>query len=301
MLLVSLLLLGGLAAAGPRLPGGALARTIAERLICAARLSDACGAESELETAYGAEVAALARGHAPRIRYERGMLALPVDYRRCRRDSCAEGAPTGQVWRSRSGEPVVAFVHAVDCRPVALARTRRTGADCSGERAGNLYFQYWFYYPGSATAEGEVIDEAIRDVSTAIGTPSYHPDDWESYQVRIRPGAVDSRASSHHGYVYDLDGGWRPRVGTRRDGSVKVKPPWPKHGWGPATGTIYVSGGSHAGNARAIRRVGRVTPRERLVLIPFEPIVAGRPGQRFAVTPPWRKDVWLDPESEGTD
>jgi hypothetical protein len=46
-------------------------------------------------------------------------------------------------------------------------------------RSGNLYLQYWFYYAGSATAEGRVIDEAIREVSTALGNPSFHPDDWE--------------------------------------------------------------------------------------------------------------------------
>jgi hypothetical protein len=301
VMLTAVVGLGSLAAAGQRVPGGAVARAIAERMICAARLSDVCEAEPELASAYGAELAALLREHAPRIRYERGMLALPVDYRRCREDSCAEGAATGRIWRSRAGEPVVAFVHAVDCRPAATARTRRAGMDCSGKRGGSLYLQYWFYYPGSATAEGRVVDEQIRDVSTALGKPSFHPDDWESYQVRIRPDATDGRASSHHGYVYDIDGGWRPRVGSRPDGSVRIKDPWPKHGWGPATRTVYVSGGSHAGNARAIRRVSRTTPRERLRLIPLEPIVARRPGERFAVTPPWLKDVWRDPEAEGTD
>jgi hypothetical protein len=302
VVLVSLLALGLLAAAGSRISGGSLARAIADRVVCAARLSDACGTgDAELDAAHGAELAALARDHAPRIRYERGMLALPVDYRRCREDPCAEGAPSGQIWRSRTGEPVVAFVHVVDCRAASAARTERDGMDCTGHRAGNLYLQYWFYYPGSATAEGRVFDEAIREASAAFGKPSYHPDDWESYQVRIRPGAADSRASSHHGYVYDIDGGWRPRVGTRDDGSLKARPPWPKEGWGPETRTVYVSGGSHAGNARAIRGVARTTPRERLTLIPLEPIVRRRPGDRFAIVPPWLKEVWTDPEAEGTD
>jgi hypothetical protein len=52
---------------------------------------------------------------------------------------------------------VVAFVHIVDCRALAVRRTERLGGDCSGNRAGNLYLQYWFYYAGSATAEGSVI------------------------------------------------------------------------------------------------------------------------------------------------
>jgi hypothetical protein len=52
------------------------------------------------------------------------------------------------------------------------------GADCSGRRRGNLYLQYWFYYPGSATAEGSTpLKPAIRQVSAALGKPSFHPDD----------------------------------------------------------------------------------------------------------------------------
>ena len=300
---VALLLGGALVAAGDRLPGGMLARTIADAIVCAVRLSDSCGgeAEQELAAAYGDEVAALVAEHAPRIRYERGMRALPVDYRRCREDACSTGAPTGEVWRSSTGEPVVAFVHVVDCRAIAMRPTERRGGHCSGDRGGHLYLQYWFYYAGSATAEGEVVPGVIRDLSTALGTPSFHRDDWESYQVRIGPGRSDARASSHYGYSYDIDGGWRPRVGSTHRGSVRVRRPRPKEGWGPETGTVYVSGGSHAGNARAIRRVSRMTPRERLLLIPLEPIAARRPRVRFAITPPWRKEVWRDPEAEGTD
>ena len=97
--LVAMLVGGALVAAGDRLPGGVLARTIAGAIVCAARLADSCGGEreQELAAAYGEEVAALAREHAPRLRYERGMRALPVDYRRCREDACSTGAPTGEV------------------------------------------------------------------------------------------------------------------------------------------------------------------------------------------------------------
>ena len=136
LVLAAALVLGAVAAsAGARVPGGSLARAIAERMICAVELSDACEGETELESAYGDEVAGLARDHAPRIRYERGMRALPVDYRRCREDACSTGAPTGEVWRSSTGEPVVAFVHVVDCGALAVRRTERRGGDCSGGRA----------------------------------------------------------------------------------------------------------------------------------------------------------------------
>ena len=38
-----------------------------------------------------------------------------------------------------------------------------------------------------------------------------------------------------------------------------------------------------------------------LALIPLEPIAESEAGTEFAVTPPWDKHVWLDPEYEGTD
>jgi hypothetical protein len=273
--------------AGVRLPGAALARTIAERILCAVSLSDVCREEPALAAHYGPELAALIRDHAPGIAYERGMEALPVDFRRCREPSCANGRGEGYVTRSLAGHPVVAFVHVIDCR----VGSRSAPARCGGERAGNLYIQYWLYYPDSAT------------LRAAPGNGGYHPDDWESFQARISPdGSVDVRASSHHGYNYE--GGVRnwgsdagipvvkavaEKVGARSAG-----------GWGDETGWLFVSGGSHAGAASGNPRdVGRVTPAGRLRLIPLEPLANGR-YPPFAVTAPWLKEVWTDPEAEGT-
>ena len=268
MLLVALLLLGILAATG-RIPGIALARLIAEKIVCAVELDEGC--DPGLDSAYDAELASLARAHAPEILYERGMLALPVDYRSCREDACSFGPAAGSVWRSLAGQPATAFVHVIDCRYQALARSERLGLDCSGTRRGNLYMQYWFYYPGSATGEGRVLNGAIRRVSTALGRPSYHPDDWESYQVRIREGRVEARASSH------LSNG----------------------AWGEV-GALYVSGGSHAGRNGTGQTAWRVTPSGRLTLVPLEPIAASS-RTSFAVAPPWLKRVWRDPESGSTE
>ena len=92
------------------------------------------------------------------------MRALPVDYRSCREDACAEGAESGPVSESLDGEPVTAFVHVVDCRDGAASE----GYDCAGDRAGRLYLQYWLYYPGSATARA------------LLGDAGAHPDDWET-------------------------------------------------------------------------------------------------------------------------
>jgi hypothetical protein len=269
VLLVAMLALALSAAVGIGVPGAAVAEAVASRLACAAGLSSCDPQQSRLADAYGEEVAAMVAEGAPTLLYEPGMKALPVDYRRCREDACAEGDDEGEVWRSRTGEPAVAFVHVLDCRAGAATR----GAACSGPRNAHLYLQFWFYYPGSATGEGSIAPGVVRSVSSAVGRPSYHPDDWESYQLRIGPDGRFGRASAHHGY----GGAWVPEYGAFR-----------------------VAGGSHAGSMSP-GDFKRFTPGDRLRLVPLEPIAERHPGAGFAVTPPWRKRVWRDPEYEGTD
>jgi hypothetical protein len=182
------------------------------------------------------------------------------------------------------------------------------------------------------------------------------PQDWESYQVRINPdGGVDARASSHNGY----NGGDDPALDWASDASGKLPGASqardaaerlglrPDRGWTPSEGTLYVSGGSHAGHAAegslrrelagllayerlalGSRRVrgplgpqterhrqeilairlrsalfgpgARATPRGGLRLIPMETL-ADRDSYSFAISPPWRKRVYADPEYSGTD
>lgn len=293
-------------ATGPMRATTALPATIAERLLCAVRLTSSCGSEPAVTAVHGPEIARLLRTHAPTILYEEGMRALPVDYRRCRRDACAEGATSGSVARSEEGEPVVAFVHAIDCRSRSAAASERAGADCSGPRRGNLYLQYWFYYPGSATGEGSTpLRRPIRRASTVVGIPTYHPDDWESLQLRIAPdGSRSARASSHKRYRYEIGGLTLipgHRVYRDGEGEIQVERRSPAvNGWGPDVGTLYVAGGSHAGNARINRVVSRRTRARRLRLVPLLGI-AQRDETAFAVTPPWRKRVFFDPENPGTD
>jgi hypothetical protein len=269
---------------GMRLPGIVLAHEIGERLICAVRLTEDCANEPALRAANGDEVAALLREHAPAFLYEDGMRTLPVDFRDCRVDSCAEGSASGSVTRTTHGLRVTAFTHAVDCRSGHVEQTETWGGDCSGARTGNLYLQYWLYYPGSATAEGSTpLRGPIRRLSGAAGHSTYHPDDWEGYQVRVGAQEVSVRATSHHGY----------------------------NGWLPDGERYYISGGSHAGRplarpARSWTRLrlpppaARSTKDGRLVLIPLETL-PGRDRYSFAISPPWRKRVWFDPEYGGTD
>ena len=278
LLLVALLLVGVLHATGGRLPGTSLGETIASRLICAAQLSS-CeqSPDSALASAYGEEVAVLARRYAPELRYERGMTALPVDFRRCRSPACADGAPAGAVWRSRSGQTATAFTHLV-------------------RRGGRTYLQYWLYYPDSAT---------YRGVPYA-GSKGFHRDDWESFQIRIgRNGrGIDARASSHHGY-----GGGDGVPGWASDAGIVSR-----SGWSPARGKLLVSGGSHAGRpgeapdlvSRLQRSAGsrpayRWTPAARLRLVPIERLVRSCERADFAVSAPWCKRVYVDPEYAGTD
>ena len=272
ILIVSLALAGLGAIAGLALPGAALARAVAAKVICAVGLEGGCGVDdsSPLRVAYGDELAAAAQEHAPTILYEPGMKALPVDYRRCREDACADGAEEGSVSRSLAGERTVAFLRVIDCRPASPTAAGAEEADCSGARSGHVYLQYWLYYPGSATGEGSIAPGLIREVT---GGRTYHPDDWESYTVRLGPEGAHQRASAHHGYGA---------------------------GWVEETGAYFVSGGSHAGSVEP-HRFDRATRPRRLRLIPLEPIAASDPAVEFAVTPPWLKRVWRDPEYEGTD
>ena len=156
-----------------------------------------------------------------------------------------------------------------------------------GDRVGRLYLQYWLYYPGSATARA------------LLGDAGAHPDDWESFQVRIGPdGAVDARASSHHGYNGD-SGDWLSDSGLVE-----------KAGWTASTGRYFISGGSHAGRVgdraatgRGSRgmamRPGRWTDARAIRLVPIEALAGG--AWEFAVSPPWEKRVYRDPEHKGTE
>jgi hypothetical protein len=292
-LCVVALLLAGLAAAGVRVPGATLARAVASRILCAAAMAEECGDEPALIAAYGTEVGELARRHVPALLFEEGARALPVDFRRCRRTACGDGSARGQVDRTDRGLPVTAFVHVVDCRAGAAERTEAAGAECAGPRAGNLYIQFWIYYPDSAT---------LRELPV-VGARGFHHDDWESVQIRIgADGEVAQRASSHSGYNHDRgDANWvsDAGIGALRDAAEEIGAR-PENGWGPETGFLFVSGGSHAGSAVGFPRIDRYVPGHRVHLVPLEPIAAASTA-RFAVVPPWLKRVWRDPEAEGTD
>lgn len=278
--LVSLVLLAAVAA-GARVPGAPLARALADRILCAAALAEECGDETELIAAYGSEVGELVRRQMPMLAFERDSRAVPVDFRLCRDSNCGDAGGEGLIEATDSGLTVTAFVHTIDCREGKAEQAEAAGADCSGERAGNLYLQYWFYYADSAT---------LRGVPVA-GEKGYHEDDWESVQLRIGPDdGVEARASSHHGYNSSRQpSNWAYDSGALAHG-----------GWGPETRLLLVAGGSHAGSTIGLENTDRFTPGRRVHLVPLEPI-ASQSSARFTISPPWRKRVWRDPEADGTD
>jgi len=288
-LLVALLLAAAVTL-GIRLPGTALVEAIASRLLCATAMADSCGDETRLIAAYGSELGRLVAEQMPSLAFEARSRAVPVDFRRCRRRACGDGPPGRLVLRTETGLPLTAFVHVVDCR---AGDAEEPQADCSGRRAGNLYVQYWTYYPESATLRGVPV----------LGAAGYHRDDWESLQVRIGPdGEIAQRASSHHGYNHAkgfANAGSDVGIGPLR-GLAEALGVRRRHGWGPRNPLLFVSGGSHAGNVGGVARIERVAPSDRIRLVPLEPIAAAD-RRRFAVSPPWRKRVWTDPEASGTD
>ena len=293
MLCALALVFAGLVAVGAEVPGTGLARALASRILCAAALADGCGDEPVLIAAYGDEVGRLVRRHMPTLVFEAGSRAVPVDFRRCRSSSCGDAGGEGLVHRTDERLPVTAFVHVVDCRAGMSGDAEAAGADCSGPRAGNLYLEYFTYYADSAT---------LRDVPVA-GEAGYHRDDWEGVEIRIGPdGSVSERASSHNGYNYSReDVNWFSDAGLGPLSELaELLDARPEGGWGPETHLLLVSGGSHAGNAAGHHDRVRFTPGRRVHVVPLEPIAAHEHAV-FAISPPWLKAIWRDPEAAGTD
>jgi hypothetical protein len=125
--LIALLLVAAIAAlagGGEIDPRNALGGTIAQRLACAPRLPGACR-HHPLVPAYGWPLARLARALAPApvaVPGPGGLPLGPVDFRRCRRESCALAA----------GHRTTAFTEIED--------RRRT--------LGWVELTYWLYRPG---------------------------------------------------------------------------------------------------------------------------------------------------------
>jgi hypothetical protein len=127
-------------------------------------------------------------------------------------------------------------------------------------------------------------NSVVRPV-TGVDYPGFHPDDWESVQVRIDDdtGAARMRASSHSWYQ-----------GCKES---RCKNEWTR--WG---GWSRVSYGSHAGHVPQPARDPdeRTTTGAGVRLVPIETIPPHERAMPFEVTPPWLKEVYSDPRSAST-
>ena len=90
-------------------------------------------------------------------------------------------------------------------------------------------------------------------------------------------GRASSRATAHGGYKNFKD----------------------SDGWGPWTGYYRVSGGSHAGHLVSKPTGERSTSQSNLSLVPIETL-RDKDLYNFAISPPWKKGVYGDPESPGS-
>jgi hypothetical protein len=161
-LLIALLMLGAVAAlaTGPPIgKGRELGTSLARKLRCAPRLPGPCWRDP-LTEAYGRPLAGLVRALAPRPRAvaaPSGAALVPVDFRYCRRESCAMPGPRPGL--TASNRRVTAFVSVDDRRPAG----------------GLVTVTYWEYRPGIGWVKDQV-RASSADVASAAGTPLLETD-----------------------------------------------------------------------------------------------------------------------------
>jgi hypothetical protein len=168
--LLLLLAIAAVAASGEVDAGRELAGTIGRRIACGPHLPDACR-HHPLVPAYGWPLARLARALAPAPEARTspsGLPLVPVDFRRCRRESCAVAAGSHL---TASGRRTTAFTE--------IADRRRT--------LGWVELTYWLYRPGLGW-EGVVRRAGQAKVNAAAGVQVLLGDDPALVPLETLPG-----------------------------------------------------------------------------------------------------------------
>lgn len=182
------------AAGGDVDAGRTLARALGRKIACAPRLPDACR-HHPLVPAYGWPLARLVRALAPppvAIPGPDGSPLVPVDFRRCRRESCALAAGPHL---SAAGTRVTAFTEVEDRR----------------RSDGWVDVVYWLYRPSLGWFR--VTRRATQaDVEAASGTPVLLKDDPALVPLETLPGR------NYYDFPTGEEPPWRWRVASRYPG-----------------------------------------------------------------------------------
>lgn len=195
LLLLALLFAVAVAAlaSGPLEGGRELGSTVARKLRCAARGPGPCWRDP-LTEAYGRPLAGLVRALAPQPAPGAGSALYPVDFRYCRRVSCA-----------LPGER----------SPMLTASNRRTTAfvsvDDRRRSAGRIEITYWLYRP-TVGWERVVRRASAEDVARFGKTPLLEAD------VPVLVPLETLAGRNHYSFAAREEPPWRWRVEGRYPG-----------------------------------------------------------------------------------
>jgi len=195
--LVALLLvaaISAIASGGEIDAGRRLAGALGRRLTCAPRLPDACH-HHPLVPAYGWPLARLTRALAPApaaLPGPTGLPLAPVDFRRCRSESCAVAAGPHL---TASGRRTTAFTELIDRRA----------------SEGWVEIVYWLYRP-SIGWEGVRRRATQADVEAAAGLEVLERDDPALVPLETLPGR------NHYDFPASEQPPWQWRVAGRYPG-----------------------------------------------------------------------------------
>ena len=190
-LLLALLILGAIAALAsePAESGRELGSTLARKLRCAAVGPVPCWRDP-LTEAYGRPVAGAVRALAPApvaARSPSGLDLMPVDFRRCRSESCA--VPGERPGLTASNRRVTAFVAVDDRRPAG----------------GPVVVTYWLYRP-TLGWERVVRAASSADVARLAKTPLLE----DAVPALVALETLDGR--NHYDFPANEEPPWRWQV-----------------------------------------------------------------------------------------
>lgn len=191
ILLIALLMGAAISAIAAHDPdgGGELGSALARKLRCAPRLPGPCWRDP-LTEAYGRPLAGLVRALAPQPRAvpaSGGSVLAPVDFRYCRRPSCA--VPGDRPELTVSNRRVTAFTSLVDDR----------------RRTGTVEVTYWLYRP--TIGWSRVVRRASSgEVAASASTPLLESANPRLVPLETLPGR------NHYEFPPAEEPPWRWRV-----------------------------------------------------------------------------------------